>query len=472
MKSTAIYGPPGTGKTTWMMNKVAEYMAKGYSPNDIMYLSFTRAAAAEVLRRMGVKSSDTVSTIHSACYRLLRLNGSSLVNYSKLLKFGQTIGMPFKGNTDDMHETMELGDIYLSLYSLARNKLDGNEVEYERSDRPGSWNEFQFFFESYDSWKKSNGLIDFTDMLEKYQQSPREHGCKVIFIDESQDLSPLQWEVIREVVNQPGVESVYFAGDDDQAIFEWAGADPHGMRSFEGDTDADRLILDKSWRIPFSVHEVVTGIANKIRDRVKKRYDPRDEEGEVEYSELFEPADQDSGFILCRTHSIKQKLEKSLIERRVPFRSGSGGLPGPFDCKAAKAIRAWHQYKDTKVLSAKGLETMIAAATDKVRADLLAGDKTSILSEDPHRVFRIPYLFQHYFADVDILSEPNLITNTIHSSKGQEADEVTVITDWTPRVEAGSVLKPDSELRVWYVAMSRAKHKLRISSLGEGGFSI
>lgn len=470
MKATAIYGPPGTGKTTWMMNKVAELIEVGYEPHEIMYLSFTKAATGEVLRRMKIKRSDTVSTIHSACYRLLTMAGASVVNYHKLIKFSHAVGIPFKGNTDDAQETMEVGDMYLALHQLARNRLNDLHEEYMNSDRPGTWDEFNYFATSYDSWKAANGLIDFTDMLEKFDADPRDHGCKIVFVDEAQDLSPLQWNVIFEIVERPGVELVYIAGDDDQAIYEWAGANPHGMVEFEGDRNAARVVLDKSYRVPASVHQVVTDISARINNRVEKKYAPREAPGRVLQPPLYEPTAQLEGFVLCRTHSIKQKVEKSLIERRIPYHSDGGGLPGPFNCKGAKAIRAWKRFKDSGVLAAKDLEAMISGAGDRFRGDLVAGDHTSILKEDPYRAFKLPVIFQEYFRDVDIHSNPMLVTSTIHASKGREAPHVTLITDWTGRVEAGSFLNPDAEHRVWYVGASRAKEQLTITTLGEQGY--
>lgn len=472
MQTEAVYGPPGTGKTTYMMNSVEKLIRSGYLPSEIMYLSFTKAAAGEVLKRMGVRTSSTVSTIHSACYRLLNLAGSQVIAYRHLMQFSAIVGIPFKGNSDDAQETMELGDQYLALQQLARSRLQPWEQTYEDSDRPGTEDEFRYFVESYDSWRESNGLIDFTDMLEQYTSSQETHGCKVIYVDEAQDLSPLQWQVIRDFVNQDSVERCIIAGDDDQSIFEWAGADPHGMVTFEEEHKAERTILTQSWRVPAMVHEIVVGISSQIQTRVDKPYKPRDALGQVLWSEMFEPTDQKEGYILCRTHSIKEKLQKLLIERRVPFLAEGGGLPGPFSSKAAKAVRAWKRYKDTGRLQPKDLELMIAAANDRVRGDLVGGDKTSILKEDPMRIFRMPHIFLDYFRDVDIHEEPQLTTMTIHNSKGREADEVTVIQDWTGRVEAGFVKNPDQEHRTWYVATSRAKKVLRLTGLGESGYVI
>lgn len=472
MKATAIFGPPGTGKTTTMMRLVSECVERGYKPEEIMYLSFTKAAAGEVLKRMGLRRSDTVSTIHSACYRLLSLGGASVVNFRKLHEFGRIVGVPFKGNNDDIGETMEVGDMYLQIQSLALNRAKSFEQEYMDSDRPGSPDEFHYFVNSYRDWKAANGLIDFTDMLLKYIESPREHGCKVIFVDESQDLSTLQWNVIHDMVRMAGVELVYFAGDDDQAIFEWAGADPHGMVSFRDEYAGDQMVLDQSYRLPVEVHRVVTAIGDRIGNRVEKRYLPRDAHGKFDVTLMFEPMLQKEGFIIARSHMVKQAAERMMIERRIAFMSEGGGLPGPFSCKAVKAIRAWKRYKDSGNLAKIDLDAMMSAAIDRVRGDLIAGDLLSVLNEDPMRIFKLPPIFVDYFKDVDVYSEPKLTTMTIHGSKGREADEVTLITDWPPRVEAGFVLNPDSEHRTWYVGASRAKQLLRITSMGGDGYGI
>lgn len=470
-KSTAVYGPPGTGKTTWLMNKITQIMESGVDPHQIMYLSFTKAAAAEAIRRMGVKTNN-VSTIHSACYRLCQMSGSSVVNYSKLMKFGSIIGMPFRGNSDDAAETMEIGDVYLALHSLARNRMRPIDVEYDESSRPGSWAEFEFFVKSYDDWKSANGLIDFTDMLEDYDSEPRPHGCVEIIVDESQDLSPLQWSVVRKMAAFDTVKAVYFAGDDDQAIFEWAGANPHGMAEFEEETDSERVVLGQSYRVPQAVHSIVTSISDRLMNRVNKQYLPRDEIGKVVRDPLYNCHDQKEGFILCRTHSIKQKVERELIEGRVPFLSDGGGLPGPFNCKAAKAVRAWKRSKDAGAVSQADLELMIAAATEAVRSDLVAGDYEAVFKRDPMKAFKMMPMFAAYFRDVDIYSKPMLVTCTIHGSKGREADEVTLITDWTNRVAAGMSMNPDQEHRVFYVGASRAKKVLRLTSVGGDGYCV
>ena len=81
--------------------------------------------------------------------------------------------------------------------------------------------------EEYARYKKENYLYDYNDFLIKFCELPPgvTPQFKILIVDECQDLSALQWDCIKKMIAESGLEEVYFAGDDDQAIYEWAGAD-------------------------------------------------------------------------------------------------------------------------------------------------------------------------------------------------------------------------------------------------------
>ena len=87
---------------------------------------------------------------------------------------------------------------------------------------------------------------------------------EVLIVDEAQDLSLVQWNVITNLISK--CKRAYIAGDDDQAIFKWAGADVNTFQSYPGDS----IILNKSYRIPQSHHFVASKIVRNIKDRVEK----------------------------------------------------------------------------------------------------------------------------------------------------------------------------------------------------------
>ena len=95
-----------------------------------------------------------------------------------------------------------------------------------------------------------------------------------MFIDEAQDLSLLQWEMVRKIWSR--AEKTYIAGDDDQAIFKWAGADVDHFIALKEEVD-DIKTLDQSYRIPGGpIHDLSQKIIGKVQNRFEKTYKPRD----------------------------------------------------------------------------------------------------------------------------------------------------------------------------------------------------
>lgn len=467
MKAYAIFGPPGTGKTTEMLRLVGEAKDRGYKATEIGFFSFTKAAAGEALKRLGLTRSDKISTLHSLAFRAVGASPMAMVDGYKLRKFGAKIGVSFAGvSNDEYGDQMEVGDHYLSIYNLARSKMTSPESEYYGSDeRPGDFAQFTFFIESYNSWKQAFGYMDFTDLLERYCNSPVNHGAKIVFIDEAQDLSPLQWRMIDCIAAFPQVEELTIAGDDDQAIYEWAGADPHGMASFAQRYNGETHVLAQSYRVPKAVHDVARGVVVRIGNRVQKRYRPADRPGTVmRFGTGFIPESVDHGddvLILCRSHVTKKEVESALIAIRKPYRN-EGGRPGLFDSQYADAIRALHKLAAGDTASQAELELMAKVGTTETKNDLNRRDFKAVVARGPERAFNIPLDHVDFFREADLTQSPTIRISTIHSAKGREARRVVLHTGITARTEQAMDKNPDQEARVWYVGVTRAIEQLDI----------
>ena len=86
---------------------------------------------------------------------------------------------------------------------------------------------------------------------------------EVLFIDEAQDLSLLQWDMVRCI--WANAKKTYIAGDDDQAIYKWAGADVDHFIALKEEVN-DIKILDQSYRIPGGpIHELSQKIINQVK---------------------------------------------------------------------------------------------------------------------------------------------------------------------------------------------------------------
>jgi superfamily I DNA/RNA helicase len=137
------------------------------------------------------------------------------------------------------------------------------------------------FEQNWTTYKKENGLLDFTDLIEACLRdvytAPK--NPSVIFADEAQDLNKMQLTLIRKW----GRRAEYFivAGDDDQTIYSFTGATPEAMLDPEIPQD-HKIILKQSYRVPQAVHRLANGLIQQVTRRQEKEYLPRGEAGGVE----------------------------------------------------------------------------------------------------------------------------------------------------------------------------------------------
>jgi DNA helicase-2/ATP-dependent DNA helicase PcrA len=469
----AIYGPPGCGKTTKIITMIGDFVKFGYDNNDIALMSHTRAAAKEALERTDMERSDKFSTIHSQCYRMLNLSSSQLVDNKRLVEFSNVIGVPIKNGSIDSEEGIEVGDEFLGILNKARNRLVDPMDEYYNSERPGSLPQFEMFIKGYHDWKRSNGFIDFTDMLERFvaRQEEMHFQAKVVFIDEAQDLSALQWRAVRVLTKN--ADRVIVAGDDDQAIYVWGGADPAGMVQFEEEYQSKRKVLEQSYRIPAKVHTLARSIIDQVEHRVDKVYLPRGEVGRVERYGYLHAVDFKHGedtLALCRTGAQKKEVEKHFIDMKIPYLVDNG-KPGLYQTKTARAIKAFNKVRRGEGLMPAESEVLNSTALPKFRDQFKNRDFKAGIQAGHMRALSIPSWSWEFYRDTDMDIVPTIRLSSIHGSKGREADRVVLHTGMTERTAAGFDKDPDAERRVFYVGVTRARHRLDILE-GMNGFPL
>lgn len=463
MKTFAIYGPPGCGKTTEMLRRVEEAKTR-FQTNEISFMSFTKAGAAEALKRLGISRSDKICTIHSMMFRLNNISSVSVVDNHKLRKFGDKTGFRFRGQSNDTGEQMEIGDHYIAVLSKSVNRMTSLHDEYMASDRQGDLAGFIFFAKAYADWKHANGFVDFNDMLTMYLKNPVSHGASIIFVDEAQDLSNLQWAVIHKMCEFNYVEEVHIAGDDDQAIYEWSGANTHGMAEFEERYNSERVFLSQSWRVPALIHDKAMSVIHTIKNRVDKVYLPRAEQGIVRRVSNFNSRmlkHGDDVMILCRSYITRKEIEDELIRCRIPYRN-EGGMPGLFNSRIAEAIRVFKKLERGEAITKSEADRIIAVGDSRTRSEVGNNEFMPMLKRGFLRSLVIPPHLVDFYRDANIESEPTIRLSTIHSSKGREADHVILHTGLTHKTLNDMDRNPDAEARVWYVGVTRAKQQLDI----------
>jgi len=114
---------------------------------------------------------------------------------------------------------------YFNIINAARIKSITIEDEYNTDMYSQDIDKhlLQILKDEVDNYKAAYGLVDFTDMIEKFNVSELCPKYDVVFVDEAQDLSPIQWKMYD--ILKKNSKHIILAGDDDQAIYGWAGAD-------------------------------------------------------------------------------------------------------------------------------------------------------------------------------------------------------------------------------------------------------
>ena len=100
------------------------------------------------------------------------------------------------------------------------------------------------------SFKDGTNMVEFYDMINKFVEEDRCPPLDVIFLDEAQDLSPHQWKCFDYIKSK--CKRGYMAGDDDQTIYGFQGADPNCFMEQEGERDDQEI----SRRVPRAVHRL------------------------------------------------------------------------------------------------------------------------------------------------------------------------------------------------------------------------
>lgn len=474
-----IYGPPGTGKTTTLKGIILE---ETRNPGCVIrVVSHTKAAAAEILSRLTEEEKGRVDlragTVHSFAFGLAGCKKVGVVDWMKLRELSNATGIPIAGRQiTDADETgqNDVGDEYLAVYGLAKAKRISYEDAYEASPRPGTEGQFLYFCDAYDRWKDQNGFYDFNDMLT--MAIGEAMHSDVLIVDEAQDLSPAQWQLVRQWAGS--ASKVYVAGDDDQAIYVWGGADPQGMQSFEKEFNGARRVLDQSYRVPALVHSLAASIIETVQGRVDKQYRPRNEIGDLARCTSMGDVKFKNGesvMILYRNHSLRKDIEDFLLAQNILHTFDNGGR-SMLQTEYAYVAR---EYLDKTPWTL--IPTSVRKSLSKVysSADIDKFVLTDNWPYDPLTSYRIPPRIKDALQGIrrahGCIPHPDdhrlVHLSSIHGSKGREADHVVLINGLSGKSMQSWDTDQDNERRVFYVAVTRAKHRLTVVA-GENSLTI
>lgn len=494
--SLLILGPPGCGKTHRLIREIKTALANGTHPSRIGVISFTRKAIEEMVSRacaefnLTPKDFPHMRTSHSFGFNGLGLQKQDVLSTEDYADLGSKIGLTFEGDDktsiDDgvsMPTIGGSGSQYLQLEHRARYRMVTLEQEFNKEgNRDLFYPKLVQLHEQMNEYKSVMGKYDFVDMIEKYIDIGDPPGLDYLFIDEAQDFTPLQWEMAKKIAER--ADKVIIAGDDDQAVHRWTGVEVDLF--IQSSNQVERLT--QSYRIPRSVHRLANTVSRRITGRLEKEFQPREEEGLVDYVYHLEdiPVNEGSWTVMARTNYQVRELAKWF--RASGFKFSMKGYASISE-KLVGNILAWEDLCQDKTIGLQRLRQLYTGLPKQGEDAALRRGATKLLDAihpeaevgmqqlqsdygllkgaeiSAYNVLRVSVSERNYIDAIqrrgeDLLSPPRIKLSTFHAMKGGEDDNCIVYTAST-KACVGSRYQED-EHRAFYVGVTRARHTLYI----------
>ncbi|MFL5873036.1 MAG: ATP-dependent helicase [Solirubrobacterales bacterium] len=345
----------GSGKTRVLTHRIAYLLATGAArPGEILAITFTNKAAAEMRDRVGQLVGRSVramwvTTFHSACARMLRVDAERL-GYSK--------GFTIYDQADSLRMLKrcltELGvDPKRFPPRAIQSKISGAKNQLIDSDsyNEAAMNEFEEVvaeaFPLYEKRMREANAMDFDDLLvrtvnvlelfpdvrERWQRTFRH-----LLVDEYQDTNHAQYRMLQLLAGEQ--RNLMVVGDDAQSIYGFRHADVRNILDFEKDfEDAEVVKLEQNYRSTQTILSAANAVIERNREGLKKELWTEDEGGEpVQLNELtdeheearwvaaeIERLEQEDGVarsgvaVFYRTNAMSRVLEDTLQRFDVSY---------------------------------------------------------------------------------------------------------------------------------------------------------
>lgn len=449
-------------------------------------------------------------------FHLLGLSTQNLLTEFQLQDFGKMVNLPISGNSmrKAADPTMRVrtgkalkGDVLLHHINVA-SLCDVSIRQYmiDNDVHDFSIAEVEDVASRYRDFKILNSIYDYTDMLlmAKTGDLNLPHW-KYLFIDEAQDLSTLLWTLVNRMA--ANTDHIIIAGDDKQAINEFAGADVATFLSVPGKVE----VLEQSYRTP----RVVYNLANKLMTKMRQyrpegsNWKPRAEAGFIKRCGNNLPILQmltGEWLVLARAsyqlEHVREQIIRMSDDGALLF-TLNGGSPVDTDVFRLISLFKAAQLQGTDIL--KDMVTIkdsftveerktrleyislfkkyISCDTDKalqpweVTPDFLKKlDFPWAQAMDKVPQYQLRYIQKIYPLYLEkgdnLFADAKVRLMTIHAAKGREADNVLLVTD-LPRQVLDTIRYGDTdvEIKTLYVAITRAKKNLYLYSKTPSKFS-
>lgn len=469
-----------THNTTWAINDITKEL-ETRRPEEIAFVTFTRKGAEEGLRRVCSKlmlepeDLPYFRTLHSLTFHAMNYKANQMFGRIDQRKFNKEYGYNVNRcevSTGKVAPTRD--SLYLDFYDLERSGALTSKQMVEADIELGYYHQI---VRKYEEYKAQQHLVDFFDCLIKYIQSGDSLPCKVLYCDECQDITALQWKVIEKAFRN--AEKIIILGDDKQSIYSYSGARPDILIELSKQFPVEHLSM--SYRLPRQVYKLANAITSFIGEKTEQESVFRTDNKEgtitqlnsldrlknfIDTDTLENDEQKTEWYILARNNCFLDQPKKVLEDALIPYWTADGFFMGGEIMKRLKDYEGFRLegYKDSKkredFARKFGIEDFSQPFTE-----------TNLFTEGRKWIYA-SYIEKYGLKKLEEMCKwnPQILVSTIHHVKGGECSHCAVMLDTTKRTQGNIYNDIDEELRVLYVAITRTKQDLFLidSKNGQG----
>ncbi len=361
-----VIAGPGSGKTRVITKRTLNLTQNhNVKPEEILVVTFTRAAAAEMRDRYiklcpeNELRSVVFGTFHSIFFGILKdADGISAENIIKERDSDFFVSMLIDRYNV---ETFDRAELVIKLKGeIARVKANGG-INKNYTAHSCNTCDFINIYNDYTDILLKKRLVDFEDMMTKTYDilksdlivlKKMQNAFKFIMVDEFQDINPIQYEIIKML--SASHRNLFIVGDDDQSIYGFRGAEPKIMQEFPKDfPETAKIVLNTNYRSKGNIVAASEHLIKNNRTRFQKEIKAFREPGEEVTITAYEtPDDEIRGLakkinhyaaegilysqmcIILRTNALTEKFKEGLKNLGIPVKySGHGSVYERFPAK-------------------------------------------------------------------------------------------------------------------------------------------
>lgn len=329
----------GSGKTRVIAHRIAYLVGRcGVSPWEILAITFTKKAAAEMRRRIEALLDSRVAgawigTFHSICARILREHGTKLDYKGDFSIYDED---DQRSLIKEVIEELEVADRefpagrVLERISSLKSELVGPE-EMSRLSMSYYDKIVARIYEAYQKALLENNAMDFDDLLvntvrlfTEYPEIRNRYArrFKHVLVDEYQDTNRAQYRIIAELRREN--RNLCVVGDDDQSIYGWRGADIRNILEFEESFPEARVIrMEQNYRSTGLILEAANKVIECNVGRKGKTLRTDNEYGNKILLMLFQSEEEEAAAVAHEILAEKMTNRTPLSEMAVLYRTNA-----------------------------------------------------------------------------------------------------------------------------------------------------